>query len=65
MADARLPTQFVFAAIDGIGWKNRRADLKRIYDLWVRKSIDGMYSLSTLGGFRRDLRQAAKRLNLK
>jgi len=48
------------AVIDGIGWKNRVNDLRRIYTLWERQQIDGMYTLATLDTFRRDLQQAAR-----
>ncbi|CAM4374274.1 hypothetical protein MB901379_00481 [Mycobacterium basiliense] len=64
MAEVRLPTQFVFAVIDGIGWKSRQADLKRIHALWANKQIDGMYTLASLDKFRDDLEAAAHRLKL-
>jgi hypothetical protein len=64
MAEVRMPTQFVFAAIDGIGWKSRQADLRRIHRLWVDRRIDGMFSLSTLDQFRAELENAARRLGL-
>ncbi len=64
MADVRLPTQFVMAAVDGIGWKSRGADLRRIYDLRNDDRIDGLYTLNTLGEFRADLEDAARRLGL-
>jgi hypothetical protein len=64
MAEVRLPTQFVFAVIDGIGWKSRQADLKKIHSLWVSKQIDGMYTLASLDQFRADLEDAAHRLKL-
>jgi hypothetical protein len=57
MAGVRQPRQFIMAVIDGIGWKNRLADLRRLYDLWERQQIDGMY---TLDSFRHDLREAAR-----
>jgi len=60
MADVRLPRQTVMAVIDGIGWKSRQADLKRIYVLWESQQIDGMYTLSNLGDFRIDLEEAAR-----
>ncbi|BBX99338.1 hypothetical protein MLAC_46320 [Mycobacterium lacus] len=47
MADVRLPTQFVMAVIDGIGWKSRQSDLRRIHLLWTNKQIDGLYTLSS------------------
>ena len=64
MARVRRPTQFVMAAVDGIGWKNRRADLQRLYDLWADGSIDGMYTLSALDRFRIDVGAAARRVGL-
>lgn len=64
MAEVRLPRQFVFAVIDGIGWKSRQADLKRIHELWVNNQIDGMYTLASLDQFRADLEDAAHRLRL-
>ncbi len=64
MANVRLPTQFVMAAVDGIGWKSRAADLRRIYDLRHGDRIDGLYTLNTLGEFRADLEEAARRLGL-
>jgi hypothetical protein len=60
MADVRQARQFIMAVIDGIGWKSRLADLRRIYKLWESQQIDGMYSLATLDQFRRDLEEAAK-----
>lgn len=64
VAGARLPRQFVFVVVDGIGWLGRQADLKRIYAAWVEKRIDGLYSLATLVDFRRDVENAAKILKL-
>lgn len=64
MAEKRLPTQFVMAAIDGIGWKSRLNDLRKIYDLRASNQIDGMYTLEGLGDFRTDLEAAARRLGL-
>jgi len=60
MAAIRKPTQFVMAVIDGIGWKSRVADLRRIHQLWVDGEIDGMYTLATLEAFRDDLEEAAR-----
>jgi hypothetical protein len=60
MADVRLPQQFVIAVIDGIGWKSRQADLRRIHALWESHQIDGMYSMNTLPAFRADLERAAR-----
>jgi hypothetical protein len=60
MANVRKPRQFVMAVIDGIGWKGRQSDLRKIHDLWRREAIDGMYTLATLGDFRSDLEEAAR-----
>lgn len=60
MAEIRKPTQFVMAVIDGIGWKSRISDLRRIHTKWSDGSIDGMYTLATLDSFRHDLEEAAK-----
>ena len=59
MADVRKPTQFIMAVVDGIGWKARKADLRRIHDLWATKEIDGLYTVSALDQFRTDLQTAA------
>jgi hypothetical protein len=64
MAEFRLPTQFVFAVVDGIGWKSRRADLRRIHELWSAKRIDGLYTVAMLDRFIADLDGAARRLDL-
>lgn len=64
MAEKRLPSQYVMAAVDGIGWKSRVKDLRRIHELWETKQIDGLYTLSSLGDFRADLLAAAMRLGL-
>lgn len=60
MAEVRQPRQFVIAVIDGIGWKSRKADLKRIHELWESQQIDGMYTLASLDQFRTDLEDAAR-----
>jgi hypothetical protein len=59
MANVRLPTQFVLAVVDGIGWHRRRADLERIYRLFESRQIDGLYSLAMLDEFRDDVDHAA------
>ena len=64
MAEKRLPSQYVMAAVDGIGWKSRVKDLRRIHDLFESKQIDGLYTLAALGTFRSDLETAASRLGL-
>jgi hypothetical protein len=60
MAEVRLPRQFVMAVIDGIGWKSRQSDLRRLHALWADDQIDGMYTLASLGDFRADLAEAAR-----
>lgn len=60
MAEIRTPRQFVIAVIDGIGWKNRASDLRKIHRLWVQQQIDGMYTLATLDQFRHDIEEAAQ-----
>ncbi|MEN3121222.1 hypothetical protein [Janibacter sp. LM] len=60
MAEIRLPRQFVIAVIDGIGWKSRKSDLRKIHSLWESQQIDGMYTLATLDRFRDDLEDAAR-----
>lgn len=64
MANVRRPTQFVFAAVDGIGWKLRQSDLRKIYALWTDHRIDGVYAVQTLPEFRTALEDAARRLGL-
>ena len=64
IAEKRLPSQYVMAAVDGIGWKSRAADLRRIYNLRATNQIDGLYTLQRLSAFRLDLEDAAERLGL-
>ncbi|GAB2488951.1 hypothetical protein GCM10027030_23840 [Luteococcus sediminum] len=59
MADARTGNQITMAVVDGIGWKSRQADLKRIWNLWDSQEIDGLYTLATLDIFREDLTRIA------
>jgi hypothetical protein len=65
MAEVRRPTQFVFAVVDGIGWKGRLADLRRIHGLWESNRIDGLYTVASLEAFAIDLDRAATRLGLE
>lgn len=64
MAAARAPAQYVYAVVDGIGWRNRQADLRRLHALWDRREIDGLYTLAHLPRFEADLATAAVRLGL-
>lgn len=63
-ADVRQPSQYVFAVVDGAGWRRRRRDLERIHGLWVSRSIDGLYTVATLDDFRVDVAAAADRLGV-
>ena len=60
MADVRQPRQFIMAVVDGIGWKKRKADLRRIHTLRTTKAIDGLYTVTALDQFRADLENAAR-----
>jgi hypothetical protein len=64
MAEVRLPNQFVFAVVDGIGWKSRKNDLRRIFNLLSTNSIDGLYSVGLLDEFAADVDAAARRLDI-
>lgn len=64
MAQIRTPLQFVYAVVDGIGWLNRQSDLRRLWNLFDSRQIDGLYTLSMLDHFEADLKQAALRLGL-
>lgn len=64
MAEVRLPRQYIMAAVDGIGWKSRKYDLQRIYDLWASNRIEGLYSLASMDRFEADLLDAARRNGL-
>lgn len=64
MAEVRRPSQTVMAVIDGIGWKSRISDLRRIHTLWSDGWIDGMYTLATLDDFRDALEDAGRQRGL-
>jgi hypothetical protein len=64
MADVRRPDQYVYVVVDGIGWVNRRSDLRRIVELRLSNAIDGLYNLKSLGRFEQDLSRAARRVGL-
>lgn len=55
MADARTGRQIVLAVVDGIGWRGRMADLKRIWMLRETGEIDGLYSLASVDQLKLDL----------
>lgn len=64
LAQNRWPKQFVFVIIDGIGWLNRKSDLKRVWDLKQTGQIDGLYTLSQMSAFEEALREASQRYGL-
>lgn len=64
MVRVKYSKQYVFVIVDGIGWLSRQADLKRIYELWQKREIDGLYSLQHLAQFSQDLKDAAIRLSM-
>lgn len=64
MVNVHTPSQYLFAAVDGIGWKMRQSDLRRIHSLWTSKQIQGVFSVNTLDEFRTALSSAASRLDL-
>lgn len=64
MAQVRYAHQYVFAVVDGIGWRSRQGDFRRLYALLEASRIDGLYTLSDLHAFRDDLWDAAVRVKL-
>lgn len=64
MVGVKTSRQFVFAVVDGQGWRRRQGDLRRIHTLWRERRIDGLYTRQTLDRFGDDLRDAARRLGL-
>ncbi len=64
MARIRRPNQYVFVVVDGIGWIQRKADLRRIHTLWADGLIEGVYTTAGLDDFRQALVDAARRRGL-
>lgn len=64
MKDVKRSNQYVFAVIDGRGWARRQGDLRRLYELWASREIDGIYSLCRFAEFREALEDAARRVRL-
>lgn len=64
MVQVKTPRQFVFAVVDGQGWKRRQSDLRRIHKLWTDRVVDGLFTRSQLGALAAELRAAARRLDL-
>jgi hypothetical protein len=65
MAAVRMPRQYVFAVVDGLGWLGRKADLRRIHALLERHDLDGLYTQATMAQFRDDVSDAAKRRGIE
>lgn len=64
MAAIREPGQFVFAFVDGLGWKRRQSDLARIIELAESRKIAGVYCRQWIDAFEIQLRDAAVRSSL-
>lgn len=65
MAGVRVPSQYVFGVVDGLGWLGRKADLRRIHSLLERRNLDGLYTQATMALFRDDVADAAKRCGVE
>jgi hypothetical protein len=64
MADVRRPDQYIFAIVDGVGWRGRMGDLGRLVEMVRNREIDGMFTLAEFDVFRSALRDAAVRVGL-
>ena len=64
VANVRLPGQYIFAVVDGVGWLGRAGDLGRLVDMVRRREIDGMFTLKEFAVFKAALRDAAIRSRL-
>ena len=64
MAQVRRPAQYVYVIVDGVGWHRRRSDLKRLWTLFERGEIDGLYTVSRLSDFKTAIEAAGRRLGL-
>lgn len=60
MVDVHRPHQYLMAVVDGIGWHRRMGDLRRMYEHFAQRRIEGIYTLSDMGAFRDDLERAAR-----
>ncbi len=65
MAEVRLPRQYVYAVVDGLGWHRRQADLRRIFALWEERKIDGLFTIAMLADFQTALHEAASRAGVE
>lgn len=65
MAEVRLPRQYVYAVVDGLGWHRRQADLRRIFRLWEEQRIDGLFTVAKLPDFHMALDDAATRAGIE
>ncbi|MGL4176672.1 MAG: hypothetical protein ACRCSN_11385 [Dermatophilaceae bacterium] len=64
MVDVHRPHQYLMAVVDGIGWLGRMRDLRRMWDHYEQRRIEGLYTLSDLDQFHSDLEAAAQRARL-
>jgi hypothetical protein len=64
MAQVRFAHQYVFGVVDGIGWRSRQGDFRRMFALLEAGRIDGLYTLADLARFAGDLRDAGVRAKL-
>ena len=64
LADAHASHQFAYAFCEGIGWLRRASDLRRIFALWERRQLDGVFNLSMMADFKAELEEAARRRGL-
>lgn len=64
MAQVRRPTQYVYVIVDGVGWRRRQSDLKRLWTLFERGEIDGLYTMSHLDDFKAAIEAASRRLGI-
>jgi len=64
MAQVRRPTQYVYVIVDGVGWRQRQSDLRRLWTLFERGEIDGLYTMSSLDDFKAAIEAASRRLGI-
>ena len=64
MVEVSLPRQFIFAVVDGLGWKRRQGDLRRIHGLWADQHVHGLFTQAQLDAFGDELKLAARRVDL-
>lgn len=64
MSQVRSAGQFVFAVVDGIAWKSRGGDLRRLIELVREARIDGLFPMEEFDLFEDALLDAAVRARL-